>query len=113
MKTDCETRAGQLQATLCEVRRRFQQQISKISVLIEQETQLGRVTIKDITLWLRNIIYKGIPKENVTQRVVSQILEDNMNLEWIPMYQKKKIIYEAQKKQTYNEMELELRPFVS
>ena len=29
------------------------------------------------------------------------------------MYQKKKIIYEAQKKQTYNEMELELRPFVS
>ena len=45
--------------------------------------------------------------------MANQILEDNMNLEWIPMYQKKKIIYEAQKKQTDNEMELELRPFVS
>ena len=75
-----QEQVNQLQETLCEVRRELQQQISKNSVLIEQQAQSRRVTKRDITLWLRNIIYKGIPKENVPQRVANQILKDNMNL---------------------------------
>ena len=104
-----QEQVNQLQETLCEVRRELQQQISRNSVLIEQQAQSRRVTKRDITLWLRNIIYKGIPKENVPQRVANQILKDNMNLEWIPKYQKKKIIDKEQKRQMNSEMELELR----
>ena len=99
-----ETRAGQstTRNTLWST-----QQISKNSVLIEQQAQSRRVTKRDITLWLRNIIhvYEGIPKENVPQRVASQILKDNMNLEWIPKYQKKKIIDKDQKRQMNSELE--------
>ena len=58
---------------------------------------------------LRNIIYKGIPTENVPKRVANQILKDNMNFEWIPKYQKKKTIDEAQKRLMNSEMELERR----
>ena len=79
-----------LQESLREVRREIQQQISRNSVLIEQQAQPGRVTIRDITQWLSNIIYKGIPKENVPQRVAKHILKDNMNLESIPKYRKNK-----------------------
>ena len=41
--------------------------------------------------------------------MANQILKDNMNLEWIPKYQKKKIIDKEQKRQMNSEMELELR----
>ena len=45
--------------------------------------------------------------------MAKHILKDNMNLELIPKYQKKKIIDEAQKKQTNSEMELGLWSLVS
>ena len=44
-----QEQVNQLQETLHEVRRKIQQQISRNSVLIEQQTQPGRVTIRDIT----------------------------------------------------------------
>ena len=40
---------NQLQETLCEVRRELQQQISRNSILIDQQPQPRRVTIRDIT----------------------------------------------------------------
>ena len=45
--------ANQLQETLHEVRRELQQQISRNSVLIDQQAQPRRLTIRDITLGVK------------------------------------------------------------
>ena len=47
---------------------------------------------------LKNIIYKGIPTENVPKRVANQMLKDNMNLDWIQKYQKKENYWQSTEK---------------
>ena len=48
-----QEQVNQLQETLREVRRELQQQISRNSILTEQQAQQRRVTIRDITLGVK------------------------------------------------------------